>query len=60
MEELFVVVFIVKKTNETYVDSVWESEDDAAKYVTKKNEWELSESGDGDTWLWIKSDFHAK
>lgn len=60
MKEVFVVVFIDKESNGTYVHSVWESEDDALKFLTRKNEWERSENGDGDLWLCIKTDYHAK
>lgn len=60
MKKVFVVVFIDKESKETYVDSVWENEEKVLKYVKSMNEWEESENGDGDMWLDIKTDYHAK
>lgn len=60
MKKLFVVVFISLETKETFVDSVWENEDDTQKFVTRMNEWERSKDGNGDSWLWIETDYHAK
>ena len=60
MKEVIVVVFIDKKSLETYVDSVWEDQEKALEYVLKQNEWERSENGDGDMWMPVKTDYHAK
>ena len=60
MKEVIVVEFVDQKSCQTYVDSVWESEEKAQEYVNKMNEWERSEYGVGDMWLYIKVDYHAK
>lgn len=60
MKEVFVVEFLKEKSNETYVDSVWENEEDARKWVNKMNEWERSENGQGDWWFIVKVDYHAE
>ena len=60
MKEVFVVEFIEKESKESYVDSVWEDEEKALKYVKRKNEWERSVNGDGDMWISIKTDYYAK
>lgn len=60
MKKVFVVVFIDQKSHQTYVDSIWENEEKAQKFVEERNEWERSENGEGDYWVWIKVDYHAK
>lgn len=60
MKKVFVVVFIDQKSHQTYVDSIWENEEKAQKIVEERNEWERSENGEGDYWVWIKVDYHAK
>ena len=60
MKKVFVVEFIDQKSHQTYVDSIWENKEKAQKFVKERNEWERSENGDGDYWVWIKVDYHAK
>lgn len=60
MKEVFVVMFIEMSTYQNYVDSVWESEEEAQKWVNEMNEWERSEKGSGDLWIYVKIDYHAK
>lgn len=60
MKEVFVVEFLKEKSNETYVDSVWENKEDAQKWVNEMNEWERSENGQGDWWFIVEIDYHAK
>ena len=60
MKKVIIVEFMDVNTKKTYTDSVWESEEDAKKYVNRRNEWEKSEGGDGDLWLYYKINYHAK
>lgn len=60
MKEVFVVVFTDVKSNQTYVDSVYENKEEAQKYVNKMNEWECFENGSGDFWFMMNVDYHAK
>lgn len=60
MKEVFIVSFVKVLSNESYVDSVWENEEDAEKWVNEMNEWERSENGCGDLWYIVKSEYHAK
>lgn len=60
MKEVFIVLFVKVLSNESYVDSVWENEEDAEKWVNEMNEWERSENGTGDLWYIVNSEYHAK
>ena len=60
MKEVFVVLFVNVKTNETYVNSVWENEEDAKKWVNEMNDWEKSDNGTSDLWYVVKRKYHAK
>lgn len=60
MKEVFVVSFVSVESNKSIVDSVWENEEDARKWVNEMNEWERSENGSGELWYIVNIEFHAK
>lgn len=60
MKVVFVVLFVNVKTNESYVGSVWENEEEAKKWVNDMNDWEKSDNGASNLWYVVKREYHAK
>lgn len=60
MKDVFVVMFDSIKGGQSYVDSVFTSEEEARKYCYEQNEWERSDFGQGDLWYCVKTEFHEK